>query len=226
MPVNIAIDGPSGSGKSTAAKGLAKALGYVYIDTGALYRAIGLFALRSGADPKSAADVAPLLSGINLELRHGDDGQRVLLNGEDVSGLIRTPEVSMAASAVSALPEVRRFLLGMQREIAARSNCVMDGRDIGTVILPDAQVKIFLTASAEDRARRRTDELCEKGVDVRYEDVLREMTERDRNDSSRDIAPLRPAGDAVLFDNSGMTPGETLSALKKIIKDRLGDEVL
>jgi len=226
MPLNIAIDGPSGSGKSTAAKGLAGALGYVYIDTGALYRAIGLFALRSGADPKSAADVVPLLSGITLELRHRDDGQRVIMNGEDVSGLIRTPEVSMAASAVSAIPEVRSFLLNMQREIAARSNCIMDGRDIGTVILPHAQVKIFLTASPENRAARRADELREKGMDVRYEDVLREMTERDRNDASRDIAPLRPADDAVLFDNSGMAPDETLAALKKIIKDRLGDETL
>lgn len=226
MPVNIAIDGPSGSGKSTAAKGLAKALGYVYIDTGALYRAIGLFALRSGADPKSAAAVEPLLAGIRLELRHGAEGQRVILNGEDVSGLIRTPEVSMAASAVSALPGVRGFLLDMQREIAARSNCIMDGRDIGTVILPDAQVKIFLTASADNRAKRRTDELCEKGMDVRYGDVLREMRERDHSDASRDIAPLRPADDAVLFDNSGMTPGETLSALEKIIKGRLGDEIL
>lgn len=226
MPINIAIDGPSGSGKSTAAKNLARELSYIYIDTGALYRAIGLCALRAGADPKSGDAVIPLLKGLRLELVHGEEGQRIFMNGEDVSGLIRTPKVSMAASAISALPGVRQFLLGMQREIAARSNCIMDGRDIGTVILPNAQVKVFLTASPENRARRRTKELLDKGMCVRYEDVLRELTERDQNDASRDIAPLRPAEDAVFLDNSDMEPRETLAALINIIKDRLGNEII
>lgn len=219
--ISIAIDGPSGAGKSTLAKTLAGRLGYTYIDTGALYRSIGLYALRQGVDPGDREEVPPLLKEISLELQHRPDGQHVLLCGEDVSGLIRTPEVSMAASKVSAIPQVREFLLETQRSIARRQNVIMDGRDIGTVILPNAQIKIFLTASAEDRARRRFEELREKDPSIRYEDVLHDVIERDQNDSSRALAPLVAAPDAIRVDTSGNTLEESIDLLGRLIDEKL-----
>ena len=219
--ISIAIDGPSGAGKSTLAKTLAGRLGYTYIDTGALYRSIGLYALRRGIDPGDHKGVVPLLREISLELQHRPDGQHVLLCGEDVSGLIRTPEVSMAASKVSAIPQVREFLLETQRSIARRQNVIMDGRDIGTVILPNAQIKIFLTASAEDRARRRFEELREKDPSIRYEDVLHDVIERDQNDSSRALAPLAAAPDAIRVDTSGNTLEKSIDLLGRLIDERL-----
>ena len=196
MVINCAIDGPSGAGKSTIAKGVAKRLGLVYVDTGALYLTVGLYALRCGADTTSADEVMPLLDGMSVELKYVNGEQRVLLNGEDVSDVIRTNEISMAASNVSAIPAVREFLLGLQRNIAASTSIVMDGRDIGTVILPQANVKIFMTASAEERAKRRHKELVERGQSISYEEVLNDINKRDYNDSHRDIAPLKKADDA------------------------------
>lgn len=223
MPVNIAIDGPSGAGKSSAAKALAKKLGYLYIDTGALYRAIGLYAIRQNVpDLKNADLVAPLLADIDVRLGFVKGEQRVYLNGEDVSGLIRTQPVAQAASDVSAHPVVRTFLLDLQRKMAAEHNVLMDGRDIGTVILPQAQVKIFLTANAEARARRRTLELQAKGLEADFETVLREIEQRDANDSSRATAPLKAADDAVLVDNSDMDEVQTVEYMCRIIKEKLG----
>ena len=223
MPVNIAIDGPSGAGKSSAAKALAKKLGYLYIDTGALYRAIGLYAIRQNVpDLKNADLVAPLLADIDVRLGFVKGEQRVYLNGEDVSGLIRTQPVAQAASDVSAHPVVRTFLLDLQRKMAAQHNVLMDGRDIGTVILPQAQVKIFLTANAEARARRRTLELQAKGIAADYATVLREIKQRDANDSSRATAPLKAADDAVLVDNSDMDEIQTVEYMCRIIKEKLG----
>ncbi len=223
MPVNIAIDGPSGAGKSSAAKALAKKLGYLYIDTGALYRAIGLYAIRQNVpDLKNADLVAPLLADIDVRLGFVEGEQRVYLNGEDVSGLIRTQPVAQAASDVSAHPVVRTFLLDLQRKMAAQHNVLMDGRDIGTVILPQAQVKIFLTANAEARARRRTLELQAKGLEADFETVLREIKQRDANDSSRATAPLKAADDAVLVDNSDMDEVQTVEYMCRIIKEKLG----
>ncbi len=219
--VAVAIDGPSGAGKSTIARILAADLGFVYVDTGALYRAVGLAVLNRGIDPHDEAAVAPLLSELRVTLGYVDGAQRVFLNGEDVSDRIRTPEVSMAASAVSALPPVRRFLFDLQQDTARRQNVIMDGRDIGTVVLPFAKVKIFLTASAEDRAQRRFEELLQKGVATTYEDVLSDMKERDHNDSHRAAAPLRPADDAVLVDTSGNTLEQSVALLKALVEERL-----
>lgn len=219
--VNIAIDGPSGSGKSTLAKALAKELGYVYVDTGAIYRTVGLYAKRNGISPDDEKTLSSHFANIDIKLAWTEAGQRVLLSGEDVSDDIRTPEASMYASAVSALPAVRSFLLDMQRSIAKSENVIMDGRDIGTVILPDADVKIFMTANAKERAERRYIELTEKGKDVTLDDVYNDMVTRDKNDSSRATAPCVPADDAVLFDNSGFEPGETLNKALEIIKEKL-----
>lgn len=218
--LRIAIDGPSGSGKSTLAKAVARELGIVYVDTGALYRTVGYYVYISGKDPKSVSDVIALLPEINIELRYVDGSQRVILNGEDLGDRIRLPEMSMYASAVSSIPEVRAFLLDMQKTLARENSVVMDGRDIGTVIIPDADLKIFLTASNECRARRRTEELQEKGVDVSYEDVLRDMIERDRNDKSRSVAPALPAPDAIIFDNSVMTVEESLKEIVRLVNER------
>lgn len=218
MPLNIAIDGPAGAGKSTIAKAAAKQLGCIYADTGALYRAVGLFALRRGADPSDAAAVTPLLPEIDLQLRFIDGLQRVLLNGEDVSEAIRAPEASSASSKVSVHPAVRGFLLDLQRGLAAKNDVVMDGRDIGTVILPEAQVKIFLTASAEERVRRRWVELLEKDPSARLEEVLDAMLERDTRDSSRDTAPLKPADDSVLLDTTGLDFQQVLDKLLEIVR--------
>ncbi len=219
--VAVAIDGPSGAGKSTIARILATDLGFVYVDTGALYRAVGLAMLSRGIDPHDEAAVTPLLSELQVSLGYVDGAQRVFLNGEDVSDRIRTPEVSMAASAVSALPPVRRFLFDLQQDTARRQNVIMDGRDIGTVVLPFAKVKVFLTASAEDRAQRRFEELQQKGVATTYDEVLRDMKERDHNDSHRVAAPLRPAEDAVLVDTSGNTLEQSVALLKALVKERL-----
>lgn len=220
--IAVAIDGPAGAGKSTIARILAKELGYLYVDTGALYRAVGYFMRGRGADPGDPAQVEPLLPGLSVELRHVEGEQRVLVNGEDVTGSIRTPEISMAASQVSALPAVRRFLFDLQQTIA-RENCViMDGRDIGTVVLPWAQVKIFLTASAEERARRRYVELQEKGDPSTYEEVLADMKQRDHNDETRAAAPLRAAEDAVKVDTSGETLEQSVARLKNLVLSRIG----
>ncbi len=220
MSIAIAIDGPAGAGKSTIAKAAAKHLGFIYVDTGAMYRAIGLYTIRKGVDPKDANGVIELLSEIEVSLaRDENKNQLVILNGEDVSGLIRTEQVSMAASNVSAIPEVRAFLLGLQRDLASSQNVIMDGRDIGTVVLPDAKVKIFLTASAEIRARRRYDELIAKGDNVVYEDVLADVIERDNNDMNRPIAPLKPAQDSVIVDTSDLSLDESIELLIKTIEE-------
>ena len=222
--INIAIDGPAGAGKSTIARSLAAKLGYIYVDTGALYRAVGVNAMRKGMDTKNAEQVTSVLGETKVSLRFVDGEQRVFLGEEDVSLAIRTPEASMAASNVSAIPAVREFLFDLQRNIAKENDCLMDGRDIGTVVLPEAQVKIFLTASAEVRAKRRYDELLAKGMKAEYNDVLEEMIQRDYQDSHRAIAPLKQADDAVLVDTSGMNLEQVLEALESIVKEKTGNE--
>lgn len=222
--INIAIDGPAGAGKSTIARSLAAKLGYIYVDTGALYRAVGVNAMRAGLDTKNAEQVTSILGSTKVSLRFVDGEQRVFLGDEDVSLAIRTPEASMAASNVSAIPSVREFLFDLQRNIAKENNCLMDGRDIGTVVLPDAQVKIFLTASAQVRAKRRYDELLAKGMKAEYNEVLEEMIQRDYQDSHRAIAPLKQADDAVLVDTSEMNLEQVLEALETIVKEKTGNE--
>lgn len=220
--IQIAIDGPSGAGKSTVAKAIAAKLGIIYVDTGALYRTIGYYVRSKNVDPKDGAAVARLLPQIHIELKYENGTQVVYLNGENLGDKIRTPEMSMYASAVSAIPAVRSFLLDTQRDLAKKNSVIMDGRDIGTVILPDADVKIFLTASVECRAQRRCDELKEKGMETSYDDVLSDMIERDRNDSTRDVAPAIAAPDAILFDNSWMKPEECTEKLIHVINETLG----
>lgn len=217
----VAIDGPAGAGKSTIARRAAKEIGFIYVDTGALYRAIGLYVLRKGISCADAQKVIALLDEIKVSLAFVNGEQRVLLCGGDVSDAIRTAEVSMAASAVSAIPEVRSFLFQLQRDMARDNNVVMDGRDIGTVVLPDAKIKIFLTASPEERSRRRYEEMLQKGMTVDYEQVLAELKERDYNDSHRAVAPLVPAKDAVLVDTTGNTLEQSVLQLTNIIKERL-----
>ncbi len=219
--INVAIDGPGGAGKSTSARAAAKELGYIYVDTGALYRAVGVNALRNNIDTKDKPAVAASLEGISVDLVFEDGEQKVLLNGENVSAEIRTPPASMAASDVSAVPEVRAFLFDLQRDIASRNSCIMDGRDIGTVVLPDAQVKIFLTASAEERAKRRYDELLAKGSTVSFQSVLDELIERDYNDSHREIAPLKPAEDSVILDTTGVSLEEQVQKIIDVIKEKV-----
>lgn len=218
----VAIDGPAGAGKSTMARRLAAELGYIYVDTGALYRAIGYFALLKGVDVRDEAAVVGLLAGMKVDLRFVDMEQRVFLNDIDVTSKIRTEAVSMAASAVSALPPVRAFLLELQRNLARNNNVVMDGRDIGTVVLPDADVKIFLTASPEDRAQRRYEELIKKGVSADYKAVLSDLISRDYDDSHRAIAPLKPADDAEMVDTTGNTVEKSVEILTGIVKEKLG----
>ncbi len=217
----IAIDGPSGSGKSTLAKNLSKFLGFVYVDTGALYRTVALHMLRSGIDVNKKDEVIRALVGLDVCFGYDTDGsQHVYLNGEDVNQYIRTPEVSLCASTVSAIGEVRAFLLELQRNIARTQNVIMDGRDIGTVIFPDAQVKIFLTAGNDARAERRCNELRSKGESVTLESIKEAMIIRDKNDRSRTEAPAVPADDAILLDNSEFTPEETLEHALKIINEK------
>lgn len=219
--ISVAIDGPSGAGKSTLARRLAADLGYVYVDTGAMYRAIGLYASRRGADLQDEAAVAALLPQIKLDIRLEDGTQHVYLNGEDVSEAIRAEAIGMAASAVSAHGAVRAFLLETQRSLAAGQNVLMDGRDIGTVVLPDATVKIFLTASPEARAQRRCLELRQKGKDADYETVLADIRQRDEQDMSRPIAPLRQAEDAVRIDTSAIDFDQSFELLKRTILEHL-----
>ncbi len=219
--INVAIDGPGGAGKSTVAKAAAKELGLIYVDTGALYRAVGVGALKNGLDTKDAASVTEMLTDTEVGLKYIDGVQHVFLNGEDVSEIIRTPDASMAASNVSAIQAVRDFLFDTQRNIAKNNSCVMDGRDIATVVLPDAQVKIFLTASAEVRAQRRFLELKEKGSDEPYEKVLAELLERDYQDSHREIAPLKPAEDSVTVDTSEMSLEQSISTVVNLIKEKM-----
>ena len=220
--INVAIDGPAGAGKSTISRKSAETLGYIYIDTGALYRTVGLAALRKGIDIDNPADIVTVLTeDLTVELKFIDGAQRMFLNKEDVSDFIRTPEASMAASRVSAVPEVRKFLFDLQKKMARENNCIMDGRDIGTVVLPDAKVKIFLTASPEARAERRYKELVEKGMDVKIEDVLADINERDYNDSHRAIAPLKQADDAILCDTSELTLEDSISLIINTIKDNI-----
>ncbi|WP_316631217.1 (d)CMP kinase [uncultured Ruminococcus sp.] len=222
MSIAIAIDGPAGAGKSTIARLAAKELGYIYVDTGALYRTIGLAASRRKLTAEDKEQIIAMLPAIKVELAFNDrQEQIVLLDGEDVSGLIRTPEISMMASAVSAIPEVRAYLLDLQRDMAHTNNVIMDGRDIGTVVLPDAQIKIFLSASPECRARRRYDELIEKGMDVKYEDILSDVIARDYADSHRDIAPLKPADDAISVDTSGEDLETSVNKLLGIMREKL-----
>ena len=221
MSVNIAIDGPAGAGKSTLARKAAEKLGYIYVDTGALYRTVGLYSIRKGYDTKDAEKVISTLGSIDIKLGFTEEGQRVYLNGEDVSDAIRTPEASMGASNVSAIPKVREFLFDLQKEIAKNNNCLMDGRDIGTVVLPDAQVKIFLTASPETRAKRRYDELVQKGSDVTFQEVLDDLIKRDYQDTHREIAPLKAADDAEILDTSPLSFDESLEAILAVIAKKL-----
>ncbi len=219
--ISIAIDGPSGAGKSSLAKRLAAELGYVYVDTGAMYRAIGLYTLRAGQNTKDAAAVAALLPDIHLDIRPGQGAQQILLNGEDVTETVRQEQVGMAASDVSAHPAVRAFLLETQRALAARSNVLMDGRDIGTVVLPDATVKIFLTATPEARAQRRLAELQAKGQAADYATVLADIRLRDDQDTHRAVAPLRQAADAALLDTSAIGLEESYALLKKTVLEHI-----
>ena len=222
--LRIALDGPSGAGKSSLAKEIARRLNIVYLDTGALYRTVGLYAKQKGVNPSDAQAMAAILPTLSLDVRMEEDGQHVYLNGGDVGDSIRTPEMSKYASAVSALPVVRAFLLDTQRNFAAHHSVIMDGRDIGTVILPDADVKIFLTASAKARARRRHAELTVKGIETTLEQVLADMEQLDRNDATRDAAPCVAAEDAVLLDNSNLSVKGTVTVALAIIQAKVEEK--
>ena len=220
---SIAVDGPSGAGKSTLAKALARELNIIYVDTGAIYRTIGLEVFRRGLDPKNEAEVSAILPELSIRMEYEDDGlQHMFLNGEDVTADIRLPNISLYASDVSALPAVRAFLLEMQRELARRNCVIMDGRDIGTVVLPDAEVKIYLTASAEERAKRRFLELAARGAGKTYQEVLEEQRLRDDNDMHRAIAPLKPAEDSVIVDTTELNFEQSKQAVLSIIRERVG----
>ena len=220
---SIAIDGPSGAGKSTLAKMVAAEFNFLYVDTGAIYRTVGLYAKKNDVDPQDGPAVTALLDSIQIDMNYGEDGlQHMYLNGDDVTTAIRQHEISAYASAVSAIPEVRTFLLDMQRSFARTNNVVMDGRDIGTVVLPDAQIKIFLTADPEDRARRRYEELLQRGQQTDYDTVLKDLIQRDYNDSHRAAAPLKQAEDALLLDTTGNTLEESKELLLSTVKERLG----
>ena len=222
--IQIAIDGPSGAGKSTVAKEIAKRLGIIYVDTGALYRTVGYYVRSRNVDPKDSAAVEALLSEIKVELKYEGGAQIVCLNGENLGDRIRTPEMSMYASAVSAIPAVRAFLLDTQRDIAKKNSVIMDGRDIGTVILPNADIKVFLTASDECRAMRRRDELLAKGIQTTLEEVLADMQKRDSDDRNRAVAPAVAAKDATQLDNSGFTVEESADAVIALVKEKFGAE--
>ena len=218
--INVAIDGPAGAGKSTIAKATAKELGFIYVDTGALYRAVAYNAVKNGVIDDEQGIIS-ILDDTKVELKYVEGVQSVYLNGEDVSGFIRTPEISMGASKVSAIPQVREFLLNLQREIAKTNNVIMDGRDIATVVLPDAEVKIFLFASPECRAERRYKELVEKGENVSFDDVLKDVNQRDYQDSHREIAPLKPSEESIMADTSELTLQESIDLIVNTIKERI-----
>lgn len=221
--ISIAIDGPSGAGKSTISRAAAKRFGYVYVDTGAIYRTIGLAAKLRNIDAADSGAVVSILPELNIEIDYNSSGaQCMILDGTDVSGDIRLPAVSMLTSKVSAIPEVREYLVDMQRKMAERYDVVMDGRDIGTVILPNADLKIFLTASAEDRAKRRYEELLQKGIETSFETVLEDLIKRDEQDTQRAAAPLKAADDAVYLDTSGNTLEESINAVCRIISEKIG----
>ncbi len=222
--ISVAIDGPAGAGKSTLSRAAAKKLGYIYVDTGALYRTVGLKFLNLGYNTELNCDIDNILADTKIDIKFIDNEQRVFLDGNDVSDKIRTPEASMMASAVSAKPPVRAFLLEMQRKLARENNVLMDGRDIGTVVLPNATVKIFLTASAEVRAKRRYNELIEKGMKVNYQHIYDDMVKRDYNDSHRAIAPLKPAEDSVLADTSDCTFDGSLKLILDIIENKVNNK--
>ncbi len=224
--IAVAIDGPSGAGKSTISKIIAQKLGFIYVDTGAIYRTVGLYMKRIGADLTDEAKVEVCLKDIGIEINHTSQSQQMLLNGEDVTAEIRMHDISQWASAVSAIPAVRAFLLEMQRAFAKKHSVIMDGRDIGTVVLPDAEIKIFLTASSEDRAKRRHLELDEKGQKVEFETVLRDIISRDDRDSSRAVAPLKPADDAIVIDTTGNTLEESVAVITAVVKERMGNAAL
>jgi cytidylate kinase len=217
--INIAIDGPAGAGKSSIAKEVSRKLGYIYIDTGALYRAIAYYMYTNGVKDFSASGVIPRLNGMNVELKYIDGVQRVFVNGLDVSDFIRTPEISLGASKVSAIPEVRSFLLGIQQNIAKHNNVIMDGRDIGTVVLPNADLKLFLTASPEERANRRYNQLKDTPNCPCWEDILSDINQRDYDDSHRAIAPLKRSSDAVLVDSTSMSEEETINHILGLIEE-------
>ena len=223
--IQIAIDGPGGAGKTTLSKGIAKKLGIVYVDTGAMYRTVGLYVRDHGYSYEDTAAVVSLLPEIHIEVRFEDGVQNIYLNGVNPGERIREPEISMYASGVSKIPEVRAFLLETQKDIARKNSVIMDGRDIGTVILPDADLKLFMTASPETRAKRRYLELIEKGQNVTFEQVMEDMVARDAQDAGREIAPAIPADDAIMYDNSGLTFEESLNALYEFIKEKLGDKL-
>lgn len=218
--INVAIDGPAGAGKSTIAKAAAKELGFIYVDTGALYRAIAYNAVKTGAIDDEQR-IINMLDSTKVELKYVNGVQAVYLNGEDVSAFIRTPEISMGASKVSAIPQVRAFLLNLQREIASKNNVIMDGRDIATVVLPNADVKIFLFASPECRAERRYKELIEKGEEVSFDDVLKDVNQRDYQDSHREIAPLKPSDDSIMVDTSELSLQESIDLIVNTIKEKI-----
>ena len=222
--LNIAVDGPSGAGKSSLARALAHEMGLIYVDTGALYRTIGLFMTENNIDTHDAAAVAARLGDIQLELTYQNGTQTVLLNGTDVGEKIRTPQISMAASAVSAIPAVREFLLGIQRDMVQKGGVVMDGRDIGTVIMPDADAKLFLVASPAARAKRRYLELCAKGIECSFEQILEETNQRDQADRERNIAPAIPAEDALFIDNSDLGPAETVAEAMNLIAQKCAEK--
>lgn len=220
--ISVAIDGPSGAGKSSIAKMVARELGFIYVDTGAMYRSIGCYALSQNIDTKDAEAVSSILPEINIDVKFSEEnGQRIFLNGEDVSEKIRQPEMSMAASNVSAIPEVREFLFDFQRNSAKKSNVIMDGRDIGTVVLPEADVKIFLTATAEERARRRYGDFVESGNEVELAQVLEDIKKRDYNDTHRAIAPLKKAEDAILLDTTNLSFEDTKNTIVNFIKEKM-----
>lgn len=222
MSTAVALDGPAGAGKSSIAKRAAKELGFIYVDTGALYRTIGLAATLENVAPSDSPELDALLEKIRVELTFNDLGEQVvLLNGEDVSGEIRTPEASMTASKISAVPKVRAYLLGLQRGMAKSNDIIMDGRDIGTVVLPDAQVKIFLTATPEARAGRRYKELIEKGMSVKYEDILSDVIERDYNDTHRKTSPLKAAEDSVTVDTTELDFEQSVAKIIEVIKEKI-----
>ncbi len=222
--INIALDGPSGAGKSTIARAVASKYDYIYIDTGAMFRALAFKALRCGYDIKNDEEkIKSMLSQTTLDIQRRDGEQVVYVDGEDVTGFIRTPEISKGASDIAVIGFVRTWLLDTERNLASKYNCIMDGRDIGTAVLPDADVKIYLTASAEERAKRRMKELCEKGMNVSFEEVLSEMKYRDKQDSEREVAPLTKAADAIEADTTGLTFDESVNLIDDIIKKVVGN---